>query len=222
MGVGGPMPVRGLNDELYFNMARCRCLGHRVIYFMKTKDEIASTGERYLLDMRAFDKSPGSPAAPSTACPLSLSTPTSSTCLVSTSPFRKLRTAESEYGLQNFTESGCGFRIYGIEVGMYGISRGVVFVLFLFCLEIADSTLTDSTDSRIPCGFRQKRSATPPRRSRPAPGPSPAPGLACTCSRIACSGAFPGCPGVRFRGVPGYVPGAPGVLPGSQNALNIP
>jgi hypothetical protein len=38
--------------------------------------------------------------------------------------------------------------------------------------------------------------------------------LACMCSRIACSGAFPGCPGVRFRGVSGYVPGAPGVLPG--------
>jgi hypothetical protein len=132
MGVGGPMPVRGLNDELYFNMARCRCLGHRVIYFMKTKDEIVSTAERYLLDMRAFDKSPGSPAAPSTACPLSLSTPTSSTCLASTSPFRKLRTAESEYGLQNFTESGCGFRIYGIEVDMYGISRGVVFFWVFF------------------------------------------------------------------------------------------
>jgi hypothetical protein len=45
-----------------------------------------------------------------------------------------------------------------------------------FFLEIADSTLTDSTDSRIPCGFRQKRSATPPRRSRPEPGPSPARG----------------------------------------------
>ena len=47
MDVGGPMPVRGLNDELYFNMARCRYLGHRVIYFMKTKDEIVSTAERY-------------------------------------------------------------------------------------------------------------------------------------------------------------------------------
>jgi hypothetical protein len=57
MDVGGPMPVRGLNDELYFNMARCCYLGHRVIYFMKTKDKIVSTAERYLLDMRAFDKS---------------------------------------------------------------------------------------------------------------------------------------------------------------------
>ena len=92
---------------------------------------------------------------------------------LSTSPFRKLQIAESEYGLQNFTESGYGFRIYGIEMDMYGISRGIIFCFFL---EIADSTLTDSTDSRIPYGFHQKRSATPPRRSRPAPGPSPAPG----------------------------------------------
>ena len=86
---------------------------------------------------------------------------------LSTSPFRKLRIAESEYGLQNFTESGYGFRIYGIEVDMYRISRGIIFRFFL---EIADSTLTDSTDSRIPCGFRQKRSATLPR-----PGPPAAP-----------------------------------------------
>jgi hypothetical protein len=81
---------------------------------------------------------------------------------ISTSPFRKLRIAESEYGLQNFTESGYGFRIYGIEVDMYGISRVVILDFFL-----SDSTLTDSTNSRIPFGFRQKRSATPPRRSPP-------------------------------------------------------
>ena len=43
MDVGGPMPVRGLNDELYFNMAKCKYLGHRIIYFMKTKDEIVET-----------------------------------------------------------------------------------------------------------------------------------------------------------------------------------
>ena len=46
---------------------------------------------------------------------------------VSPSPFRKLQIAESEYGLQNFTESGYGFRIYGIEVDMYRISRGIIF-----------------------------------------------------------------------------------------------
>ena len=56
MDVGGPMPVRGLNDELYFNLARCRYLGHRVIYFMKAKDEIVATVERYLLEMRMFDR----------------------------------------------------------------------------------------------------------------------------------------------------------------------
>jgi hypothetical protein len=50
--------------------------------------------------------------------------------LASTSPFRKLRIAESEYGLQNFTESGYGFRIYGIEVDMYGVSRGAIFRFF--------------------------------------------------------------------------------------------
>jgi hypothetical protein len=48
-------------------------------------------------------------------------------CCLSTSPFRKLRIAESEHGLQNFTESGYGFRIYGIEMDMYGISRGIIF-----------------------------------------------------------------------------------------------
>jgi hypothetical protein len=94
---------------------------------------------------------------------------------LSTSPFRKLRIAESEYGLQNFTESGHGFRIYGIEVDMYGIFRGVVFDFFFLGKSLI-STLTDSTDSRIPYGFRQKRSATPPRRGRPAPDPCPAPG----------------------------------------------
>jgi hypothetical protein len=46
MDVGGPMPVRGLNDELYFNMAKCKYLGHRVIYFMKSKDEIVDTGSK--------------------------------------------------------------------------------------------------------------------------------------------------------------------------------
>jgi hypothetical protein len=56
MDVGGPMPVRGLNDEVYFNMAKCRYLGHRIIYFMKTKDEIVETVERYLIETRAVDK----------------------------------------------------------------------------------------------------------------------------------------------------------------------
>jgi hypothetical protein len=50
---------------------------------------------------------------------------------LSTSPFRKLRVlAESEYGLQNFTEPGYGLRIYGIEMDMYGISRGIIFCFF--------------------------------------------------------------------------------------------
>ena len=53
---------------------------------------------------------------------------------------------------------------------MYGISRGIIFCFFW---KIADSTLTDSTDSRIPCGFRQKRSATLPRLGLPAPHLNP-------------------------------------------------
>jgi len=52
---------------------------------------------------------------------------------------------------------------------MYGISRGIIFCFFW---KIADSTLTDSTDSRIPCGFRQKRSAT---LQRPGPPAAPLP-----------------------------------------------
>ena len=55
MDVGGPMPVRGLNDELYFNMCRCKYLGHRVIYFMKSKDEIVGTVRQYLVETRAID-----------------------------------------------------------------------------------------------------------------------------------------------------------------------
>ena len=55
MDVGGPMPVRGLNDELYFNMAKCRYLGHRVIYFMKGKDEIVDTVSQYFLEAKAVD-----------------------------------------------------------------------------------------------------------------------------------------------------------------------
>ena len=47
MDIGGPMPVRGLNSELYFNMAKCKYLGHRAIYFMKTKDEIVATVRQY-------------------------------------------------------------------------------------------------------------------------------------------------------------------------------
>ena len=31
-------------------------LGHRIIYFMKTKDEIVETVERYLIETRAVDK----------------------------------------------------------------------------------------------------------------------------------------------------------------------
>ena len=56
MDVGGPMPVRGLNDELYFNMAKCKYLGHRIIYFMKTKDEIVETVRQYILETRMRDK----------------------------------------------------------------------------------------------------------------------------------------------------------------------
>jgi hypothetical protein len=49
---------------------------------------------------------------------------------ISTSPFRKLRIAESEYGLQNFAESGYGFRIYGIEVDMYEVSASQINFCF--------------------------------------------------------------------------------------------
>ena len=56
MDIGGPMPVRGLNSELYFNMAKCKYLGHRVIYFMKTKDEIVETVRQYILETRMIDK----------------------------------------------------------------------------------------------------------------------------------------------------------------------
>jgi hypothetical protein len=55
MDVGRPMPVRGLNDELYFNMCRCKYLGHRVIYFMKSKDEIVDTVRQYQVETRAID-----------------------------------------------------------------------------------------------------------------------------------------------------------------------
>jgi hypothetical protein len=54
--IGGPMPVRGLNIELYFNMAKCKYLGHTAIYFMKTKDEIAETVRQYILETRMIDK----------------------------------------------------------------------------------------------------------------------------------------------------------------------
>jgi hypothetical protein len=94
------------------------------------------------------------------------------TAAVSTSPFRKLRIAESKYGLQNVTESGYGFRIYGIEMDMYGISRGVIFVC-----EIDDSALTTYgfhgfTDSvRIPpkAERHSPTSSPPPPRARGIP-----------------------------------------------------
>jgi hypothetical protein len=50
------MPVRGLNSELYFNMAKCKYLGHRAIYFMKTKDEVVDTVRQYILETRMIDK----------------------------------------------------------------------------------------------------------------------------------------------------------------------
>jgi hypothetical protein len=58
MNIGGPMPVRGLNNELDFNMARCKYLGHRIIYFVKTKDEIAEAvrQRQYILETRMRDK----------------------------------------------------------------------------------------------------------------------------------------------------------------------
>jgi hypothetical protein len=41
--------------QLYFNMAKCRYLGHRVIYFMKGKDEIVDTVSQYFLEAKAVD-----------------------------------------------------------------------------------------------------------------------------------------------------------------------
>jgi hypothetical protein len=61
---------------------------------------------------------------------------------------------------------GYGFRIYGIEMDMYRISRGVIFVVVG---NRRFDTYGFHADSRIPCGFRQKRSATPPRRGPPPP-----------------------------------------------------
>jgi hypothetical protein len=67
---------------------------------------------------------------------------------------------------------------------MYGISRGSCdgqrrghnrFDHGEVLIDLTDSTLTDSRIPRIH-GFRQKRSATPQRRSRPAAGPAPARG----------------------------------------------
>jgi hypothetical protein len=85
----------------------------------------------------------------------------SSTEVVITSPFRKLRIAESEHGLQNFTESGYGFRIYGIEVDMYGKKK-----------------LTDSMDSRIPCGFAKNGAPLPHAAAAPHRPPPTRPGHA--------------------------------------------
>ena len=82
---------------------------------------------------------------------------------ISTSPFRKLRIAESEYGLQNFTESGYGFRIYGIEVDMYRISRGIIFRVFFGNRRFDTYGFHGFTDSvRIP-----------PKTERHSPTPQP-------------------------------------------------
>ena len=89
---------------------------------------------------------------------------------VSTTPFRKLRIAESEYGLQNFTESGYGFRIYGIEVDMYGISRGIIFRFFFWKSQIRHLRIHGFTDSvRIP----PKTERHPPTPQPPRTGPLP-------------------------------------------------
>jgi hypothetical protein len=87
---------------------------------------------------------------------------------LSTSPFRKLRIAESEYGLQNFTESGYGFQIYGIEMDMYGISRGIIF--FFGNRRFDTYGFHGFTDSvRIPP--KTERQSPTPRPTRSAPPP---------------------------------------------------
>jgi hypothetical protein len=93
---------------------------------------------------------------------------------ISTTPFRKLRIAESEHGLQNFTESGYGFRIYGIEEGMYRISRGIIFLVFF--LEIADSSLTDSTDHGFRTDSTKNGAPLPHAAASPHRAPPPRPG----------------------------------------------
>jgi hypothetical protein len=91
-------------------------------------------------------------------------------------PFRKLRIAESEYGLQNFTESGYGFRIYGIEMDMYGISRGTIFVFVCGNRRFDTYGFHGFTDSvRIPP--KTERHSPTPRPPRTAPPPPCARGI---------------------------------------------
>jgi hypothetical protein len=88
---------------------------------------------------------------------------------LSPSPFRKLQIAESEYGLQNFTESGYGFRIYGIEVDMYRISRGIIFFLGNRRFDTYGfHGFTDSVRIARPC---QKRSSANLQTSTPRRAP---------------------------------------------------
>ena len=111
-----------------------------------------------------------------------------STVSISPSPFRKLQIAESEYGLQNFTESGYGFRIYGIEVDMYRISRGIIFRVFFWKSQIRHLRIPRIHGFRTDCAALPKTELRPPTNSHPAPGPARAGGACCGRTRFVCVG----------------------------------